>query len=253
MIRAPQSIGRSTRVLAVLGAILAGASDLPARETCPVEVKLLLSAQAADNAIGSLGLAKKSASRVYFFDTETLDLFRQRVIVRVRQGADNDLTIKVRQPERQEQGHPERLHGRFPCEIDQTRDGGHVSYSVGNSVKSGKVPETGKDVRKLLSSAQARLLREAGASIDWERVKRVAAIDSTKWTTSAQSPNGKLALELWNWPEGAILELSARAGAESAAAAYSGLEQLAQAKGLALSAIQDTKTGTVLQSHPAEP
>jgi len=236
--------------LAAFGAMLLHGADLPARETCPVEVKLLLSTQAAQTAIGSLGLVKKTAARVYFYDTGTLDLFKQGVILRLRAGADNDLTVKMRQPDSDEQiGLPETI----PCEIDQTRDGSHVSYSVGSSYRAARVPEAGKEVRKLLSKAQADLLRAAGVSIDWERVTRVAAIDSTKWTTSAQSPYGKLALELWKWPGGAILELSSRAGAKSAEAAYAGLEQLSQEKVLALSASQDTKTGTVLQGHPVSP
>ncbi len=235
------------RALTLLGAILVGASDLPARENCPVEVKLLLSTQAAKTAIGSFGMAKKAEGRVYFFDTDGLDLFRQRVILRVRDGADNDLTVKVRQPDGDDTS---RLEG-FPCEIDQTREGAQVSYSVDKSYKA-RTPETGNEVRKLLSAAQSNLLRKAGVSIDWDRVKRVAAIDSTKWTTSAKSPDGRLSLERWKWSDGEILELSARAGAQAGAAAYSELEHLSRTKGLALSASQDTKTGTVLQSrHPS--
>ena len=100
---------------------------MPARETCPVEVKLLLSTQAAQTAIGSLGLVKKTAARVYFYDTGTLDLFKQGVILRLRAGADNDLTVKMRQPDSDEQI-PSRLPESIPCEIDQTRDGSHVSW-----------------------------------------------------------------------------------------------------------------------------
>ena len=104
-------------------------------------------------------------------------------------------------------------------------------------------------------SKKARHLHRAWSAgcAGWERVRAVAAIDSTKWTTSARSTYGKLALELWKWPDGAILELSARAGAESAERAYSDLQHLSQTKGLPLSASQDTKTGTVLLSHPASP
>jgi len=238
--------------LAMLGAILFCEAELPARESCPVEVKLLLSSQVTEAAIGSLGLAKKTTGRVYFFDTDALDLFKQGVILRVREDADNDITVKVRQPDGGGQIHYARLAG-VPCEIDQTRDGAHVSYSVGSSRKLVRVPETGNEVRKLLSTAQGDLLRKAGVSVDWVRVKRVAAIDSTKWATSAQSPFGRLALELWKWPDGEILELSARAGSQAGAAAYSRLEHLSETKGLPLSASQDTKTATVLQSRDASP
>jgi hypothetical protein len=241
---------RSICALAVLGTVLLGEADLPARETCPVEVKLLLSTQATKTAIGSLGLAKKTAGRVYFYDTDGLDLFRQGVILRAREGADNDFTVKVRQVDGDDAS---RLRQEFPCEIDRMRESAHVSFSVDSNYKTARAPRTGDEVRKLLSATQGDLLRKAGVSIDWGRIKRVAVIDSMKWTTSARSPYGKLALELWKWPEGEILELSKRAGAEADAAAYSDLERLSEKKELPLSASQDTKTGTVLQSHHASP
>ena len=113
------------RALAMLGAILFCEAELPARESCPVEVKLLLSSQATEAAIGSLGLAKKTTGRVYFFDTDALDLFKQGVILRVREDANNDITVKVRQPEGGGQIHYSRMAG-VPCEIDQTGDGAHA-------------------------------------------------------------------------------------------------------------------------------
>jgi hypothetical protein len=240
----------SKRVLAT--AMLLCGADLPARESCPVEVKLLLSADVAQTAIGSLGLGGKAEGRVYFFDTDALDLLKHGVILRVRQGASNDLTVKVRQPGGDQQIAP-TLSEQFPCEIDRTREGAHVSYSVGAGLTAVPAPETGNEVRKLLSAAQNNLLRKAGVSIAWDRVKRVAEIDATKWTTSSRSSLGRLVLERWKWPEGEILELSAKARAEAGAAAYGDLKQLAAAKGLALSASQDTKTSTVLQSRQVSP
>src|SRR5678816_2353055 len=152
-------------VVALLGAMLVPAVDLSARESCPVEVKLLLSAEAAQIAIGALGLSGKAQGRVYFFDTDALDLFREGVILRVREGTNKDLTVKVRQPEGDGAS---RLQKGFACEIDQTRDGAHISYSVGINFKVVRVPETGIEVRKLLGAAQGNLLRKAGVSIDWD-------------------------------------------------------------------------------------
>ena len=42
----------------------------------------------------------------------------QGVIVRVRQGANNDLTVKVRLPKDDPKADSSRLYERFPCEIE---------------------------------------------------------------------------------------------------------------------------------------
>jgi hypothetical protein len=108
----------------------------------------------------------------------------------------------VRQPRRRCLRLPEGFRANRP-----DADGAHVSYSFASGYKA-RVPETGKEVRKLLSAPAN--LHQADVSIDWDQVKRVAAIDSAKWTTS-RDRYGRLA-RTWNWPEG-VLELSTRAGA----------------------------------------
>ena len=241
------------RMVALLGAIFLPVAGPLAREGCPIEAKLLLSPQARPMAIASLGLTQETPGRIYFFDTDALDLSKQQVIVRVRQGASNDLVVKVRKAEGDRSIDHYTSKGQFSCEIDQTRTGAQVSYSVGRSYKAAQAPQTGDDIRKLLSAAQRELLRRAGVSVAWDRVRRVASIESSSWRSSARSPFGKLALELWQWPQGEILELSAKAGADAGTAAYPDLERLAQMKGLVLSPNQDTKTSTVLQAHHGSP
>src|SRR5271169_3599124 len=108
---------------ACAGAVLFLGCFLRAEEECPVEMKLLLSPASIQTVIASLGLEKETSARVYFFDTEELDLLRQGVIVRVRQGAANDLTVKVRAPEGNQQVDTSQLRGQFPCEIDRTGAG----------------------------------------------------------------------------------------------------------------------------------
>ena len=107
------------RVFAFIGSILFLAHALHAEEKCPVEIKLLLSPPTTQTVIASLGFKNEAAGHVYFFDTHALDLFMQGVIVRVRQGANNDLTVKVRLPKSDPQVDSFRLHERFPCEIDR--------------------------------------------------------------------------------------------------------------------------------------
>jgi hypothetical protein len=229
-------------------AVILIASALHAEEKCPVEVKFLLSPSTTQTVIPSLGFGKETAGRVYFFDTDALDLLTKGVIVRLRQGANNDLTVKVRLPKDNNQADTSRLHGRFPCEIDQTGVGEDISYSVRCKHKSLQLPETGNDISSLLSPSQRKLLQEAQISIDWAQVRRIANIKSTTWETAAQSSSRKLALELWEWPAGSILELSAKAASDAGQSKYAELQRLVNNKNLSLSASQGTKTSMVLET-----
>jgi CYTH domain len=219
-----------------------------AEERCSVEVKLLLSPQTAQTVIASLGFKDEAAGRVYFFDTTALELLMQGVIVRVRQGANNDLTIKVRLPKGDPKVDSLRLHERFPCEIDRNQIGESTSYAIKRRYDATKVPENGGEIYRLLSVSQKDLLHEARISLDWDRVVRIADINSTKWETTAQSPSGQLALELWEWPAGKVLELSAKVESDAEASKYAELEHLVHVKNLSLDPSQDTKTSVVLKA-----
>jgi hypothetical protein len=236
------------RVFALIGAILLLAPALHAEDKCPVEVKLLLSPPTTPTVIASLGFRSEATGRVYLFDTDALNLSMQGVILRVRQGAKNDITVKVRLPKGNQQFTNPRFHEQFPCEIDRTQAGANTSYAVLQIYKATKEPEISSDIYSLLSASQIKLLNAAQVSIDWARVKRIASIKLSKWETTAQSPYGKLALELWEWPAGKILELSAKAGAEEEESKYAELERLVKTKNLSLSASQDTKTSMVLRT-----
>jgi hypothetical protein len=224
-----------------------------AQEKCPVEVKFLLST-ATETAIASFGFKKETRGRVYFFDTDSLDLLAQGVIVRVRQGANNDLTVKLRRPQGDRGVEDSGLGGRFPCEIDRTRAGAVVSYAVRRQYKTNNLPVSGGDIHDLLSASQNELLHASQVSIDWARVKRIAEISLTKWETPAESASGKLALELWEWRAGKLLEVSAKASHAAEASKYAELERLLRAKDLSLSANQDVKTSVMLETlapHPS--
>ena len=106
----------------------------------------------------------------------------------------------------------------------------------------------GKEIFSLLSPPQQKLLRNARVSIDWARVKRIADIESTKWETTTQPPFRKLALELWEWQAGNILEVSTKVGPDAAQSAYVELQRLVRMKSLLLSTSQGTKTRMVLET-----
>jgi hypothetical protein len=227
---------------------LADSSVWAAQERCPVEVKLLLSPTMAQTVVSSLGLGEKSLGRVYFFDTNALDLLRQGVIVRVRLGARNDITVKVRQPKDNQRLDEPELRRQFPCEIDRTQAAAVTSFAVRRRYKGTTVPVTGIEIVGLLDASQKQLLSAVGTSIDWASVTRIVEIRSTTWETTGESPPGKLALELWEWPAGKVLELSARADPDSEVSKYAELERLVKTKGLSLSDRQDTKTSIALKT-----
>jgi hypothetical protein len=224
---------------------------LQAQVKCPVEIKLLLSPPTIQTVIASVGFEKETATRVYFFDTDALDLLKQGVIVRVRQGADNDLTVKVRESRdnrEDNKGDNSQLRKHFPCEIDQTGAGENTSYAVRRKYKTPQVPEMGKEIFNLVSPPQQKLLRDARISIDWARVKRIANIKSTKWETTTQPPFRKLALELWESQEGNILEVSTKIEPDAAQSTNAELRRLVRMKNLSLSTCQGTKTRMVLET-----
>jgi hypothetical protein len=235
------------RTIALLCAATFLVSASQAEEKCPVEIKLLLSQPTIQTVVASLGFEKEMAGRVYFFDTDGLDLLKHGVIVRVRQGSDNDLTVKVRVPEGSKKVDTSLLREHFQCEIDRNAAGDNISYSVSRKYKPSQVPEMGTDISKLLSPAQTKLLQLAQVSIDWSGVKRMGNIKSSKWETKDQPPFRKLALELWESPVGNILELSAKVGSVEGQSKYAELQRLVNMKGLSLSASQGTKTSTVLE------
>lgn len=236
------------RALVSVGVALYLSPFLFGKGDCPVEVKLLLPPSTIQSAIDSLEFKKETGGRVYFFDTTTLDLLKQGVIVRVRQGVDNDLTVKVRIPEGTNQIDAVQLDEHFPCEIDRNGSGENISYSVRRRYKAQELPGKGSEIESLLSLEQKKLLQRAGATIDWTRVTRIANIDLTKWEATSQPHFRKLALELWKWPSGTILEVSAKVPPNTGEAEYVELQELMTHNGLALNASQTTKTKTALES-----
>lgn len=235
------------RAFSSIVAVLLFCSGLRAQEACPVEIKLLISAPPVKSVIASLGLGNETAGQVYFFDTDNLDLFKQGVILRVRQGTQNDLTVKVRLSD-STQIDRSKLQGHFGCEVDRIGAEAITSFSVGRKYKLQPLPVAGEDILSALSSRQRSLLQEAQVSIDWSMVKRIAGINSKQWTAASQSRLPGLTLEYWEWPAGNILELSTRATPNQSESKSADLQKIVKENGLLLSADQGTKTGMVLKS-----
>jgi hypothetical protein len=223
-------------------------SGLYAQEKCGVEVKILLLPAEIEAAKVALNVKKETAGRVYFFDTDRLDLLSEGAIVRLRQGHHSDLTVKLRPPNGKKNPVSSERHDHFKCEVDLTGGNANLSYSVGTKYDLNQLPESGSDVSRALSSGQRKLLNDAQISIDWTRVKRIAEISASTWQTRAQPHLGKLTLELWEWPGGKILELSTRVPPGAGSSAYMEMQQLAKSKHLSMSSDQRVKTSTALKA-----
>jgi hypothetical protein len=216
-----------------------------AEERCDFEAKLLLTPAETQVAIATLNATKETAGRVYFFDTSTLDLLSEGVIVRLRQGANNDLTVKLRPPAGKDfKGSCGR---QCKCEVDLTGSGAIQSYSIREKYARKRLPRTGGEVLDLLSSAQKKLLEESQVSIDWTGVKRIGEIGFTAWQIRSQPHLNKLALELWEWPTGKVLEVSAKGPAHAGPATHTALQELAKSRRLSLSPLQGPKTAIALK------
>jgi hypothetical protein len=220
---------------------------LHAEQPCSVEIKLLLSPPTIDSVVASLDFKKQAITQIYFLDTGDLSLLNQGVIVRVRQGAKNDLTVKVRVPDGNNHIEVDKLRDHYECEIDRTESGANTSYSVGQSYKDRQVPRTGDILSRALSSQQRKLLTDAHVSVPWSQVRVISSIRSTTWATPLKSSSGKLTLEYWDLPGSSLLELSARSAASGWELKSADLHGIVKSKGLSLSANQETKTNTVLR------
>lgn len=220
-----------------------------AQAECGVEAKALLLPEQTKAAVASLNARKETIGHVYLFDTNALDLLSQGVIVRLRQGSSIDLTVKVRPSVTEEFSGSSDRGENFKCEVDVVGGEQQKSYSIKSKVARQQIPETGAEIFEMLSPSQRDLLKQARISTDWRLVKRIAGIEAKSWRVKAQPPLlNPVVLELWQWPTGQVLELSARANAATGLSVYSQLQKLATSKGLSLGRQQQFKTTLVLQS-----
>jgi hypothetical protein len=215
-------------------------------QTCSEEVKLLLSPVQVHAAITALKARHETHGRVYFYDTPALDLLSNGVILRFRDRAEVDLTAKLRPLPGDKFVNPSGVGDDYKCEVDFNDGVETESFSVVNKYLTAKAPVTGEEIFRQLSEGQKRLLQDSKVQIDWKRVKRIAEIQSTTWTSRAKPPLGKLSVELWEWSGGRLLEVSTRVAPDARLATFVELRDLANKKGLALGTNQRSKTAIAL-------
>jgi hypothetical protein len=218
---------------------------------CNEEVKLLLSPAQVRAAISALGARRETRGDIYFYDTPDLDLLAKGVVLRLRAGQEIDLTAKLRPVSGERFADPTGGKERFKCEVDLNDGVEAESFSVQNRHVSAEGPATGEGLRQLLSEGQRQLLENSKVEIDWKRVQRMTEIRSTSWATKAKGSLGKLSLELWEWPGGSVLEVSAKVAPDAGQASYVELQALAKRNKLVVGKDQRPKTATVLKQVAA--
>lgn len=223
-------------------------ATLHASDTCGEEVKLLLSPAQVQSTARSLKVVKQKESKIYFYDTPQLDLLAKGLILRIRRGANDDLTVKLRPASKQKVSARVADKEGFKCEGEVIDGEEHPSYSMQTKYDEGSAPQSGNELVSSLSKGQRQLIKDSEIVVDWAHVRRVIAIQSTSWAVPPQSPFEKLSLELWEWPNGTSLEISAKVPPDSGNKAFVELKNLAKSNHLELSSDQRSKTATALQS-----
>lgn len=217
---------------------------------CAVEVKVLIAPSDQARAVQSLGFEKKQKGRVYFYDTNDLALLQQGLILRVRQGEDdNDLTVKIRPQDDKTLSDPSHGAEDFKCESDLNGGVAKPSFSIKAPFTKKKAPDNGEEFAGHLSPGQRDLIRTAGLTIDWKRVRRMAEIQSAGWQRKKEGGMPKLSLERWDWPQDrSALELSAKVDGDEGPSMERRLKQLALDKDLLVGCDSKPKTRMVLES-----
>jgi len=228
-----------------------------AQEKCSAEVKLLVSPEQTQKVLTVLHAGKEVSGQVYLFDTDDLDLLSRGVTIRLRTGAKNDLTVKLRFSEPEGTNLPARPTAS-KCEIDMVGNVALTSYTLTKVWKNEAVPKTGAELRSAFTTDQMKLLR-AVTSIDWDKLKRQADLRATAWDAHPDSPISKISIELWEWPgdqilesparaQHQILELSARTSRKNGTLSLRELRALAERSGLTVGETQEAKTTLILHA-----
>ena len=191
--------------------------------------------------------------QVFFFDTPDLALNAAGVVVRARRIQDSaaDTVIKLRPVRPDDLPEDLRRDDSFTVEVDAMPGGFVCSASFkgtsnNESVRAaarGEVP-----LRKLYSKRQRAFFRDhAPDGVDLDGLAMLGPIPVMKLKKLPTGLDRKIAVELWNYPDGSrILELSTKCAPEEAFQVAAEVRAYLTGLGIDLGAEQQTKTATAL-------
>ena len=103
------------------------------------------------SAITALNARQETHGRVYFYDTPALDLLSKGVIIRFRDRAEADLTVKLRPLPGDKLVDPSGVRDDYRCDVDVNDGVETESFSVMNKDLTAKAPLTGEAIFQELS------------------------------------------------------------------------------------------------------
>jgi hypothetical protein len=221
-----------------------------------VELKLTVAEEHRYATLTALGIDPLDAyiRQVFFFDTADLALDDAGVVVRARrsQGRPDDSVVKLRPvvPENLEAA--QRESEDFVVEVDAMPGGfvcsasfkGELSKPRVKHAIAGEIPQ-----RKVFSSAQRGFYEtHAPEGVEIDDLLVLGPVTVFKLKTAPEDLRHKLAVELWNYPDGTrILELSTKCPPAEAFQAAAETRAYLGGLGIGLGDPQQTKTRTALE------
>jgi len=231
--------------ISALGALTASADD-----ACKAEIKAVLAAGESAKAVSAFKMGSAGTKQIWFFDTADAQLLKSHgLILRIRRGNDNDVTVKVRPKQSSTAIQPDSFDD-LKCESDMAGPKVERSYSLSKKFESGAIPADGPDLKKLLTASQLKLIDQSGAKFDWAALKSRGPIQSTEWETKKAAGFSKVALESWAFTGMGIDELSTKVAETSATEKQGEFNKLVNGYKLKLDPAPISKTARVL-SVPA--
>jgi hypothetical protein len=226
------------------------------RDADSVELKLTVSEEHRYSTLTALGIDPLDAyiRQVFFFDTADLALDQAGVVVRARrsQGRPDDSVVKLRPVEPAALEAAQRESKDFVVEVDAMPGGfvcsasykGRLSKPRVKDAIAGEVPK-----RKLFSKPQrAFYAAHAPAGIELDDLLVLGPVAVFKLKTSPGDLRHKLAVEMWNYPDGTrILELSTKCPPSEAFQVAAEARAYLGGLGIELGDAQQTKTRTALE------
>lgn len=219
-----------------------------------VEVKFSLSVQDLNQSLKALDFDKEEAEYrdIYFVDTKNLDLYSQNILVRIRQGVDDnsDITVKQRPANPKFDWSSYEEVGGFKCEADMTSQKTVTSCSIKKDVDAEDVDlvlEEEDDIQDLLKKNQKALLEDLGIKVAWSKLNVLGPIKSTAWELET-SDGLEVSVEVWKVAAGNFfLEVSSKGDLKDAKSIQAKLEKLIQSKKLSVDSAQVSKTEFALK------
>jgi hypothetical protein len=220
------------------------------------ELKLTVPEGQTNATVRALGMDPLDARmrQVFFFDTPDLTLNAAGVVVRARRIQDSaaDTVVKLR-PVVPDETSPElRMDPAFGVEVDAVPGGFVCSASlkgVSTNAEVWEVAERRRPIRKLFTKAQrAYFTAHAPEGIRLDDIAVLGPVNALKLKFKPKDLDLKMAVELWFYPNGSrILELSTKCAPAETFQVADETRAYLSARGIDLTAEQQTKTKSALQ------